>query len=56
MSQKCDFCKRIFKTKTSYTNHMKQCLKSIESSEELSLDIMMIENSECEILLNSEVK
>ncbi|RHZ89156.1 hypothetical protein Glove_18g84 [Diversispora epigaea] len=39
MSWKCDFCpQRIFTTKTSYTNHIKQCLKSVDSSEELSLE------------------
>jgi hypothetical protein len=54
MSWKCDFCQRIFTTNTSYTNHMKQCLKSVESSEELSLDIMMIDSMESEIL-NNEV-
>jgi hypothetical protein len=54
MSWKCDFCQRIFTTNTSYTNHMKQCLKSVESSEELSLDIMMIDSLESEIL-NNEV-
>jgi hypothetical protein len=56
MSWKCDFCpQRIFTTKTSYTNHMKQCLKSvsIESSEELSLDTMMFDSLES---LNNEVK
>ena len=53
MSWKCDFCpQRIFTTKTSYTNHMKQCLKSVESSEELSLDIMIIDSFE---RLNNEV-
>ena len=53
MSWKCDFCpQRIFTTKTSYTNHMKQCLKSVESSEELSLDVMMIDSLES---LNNEV-
>jgi hypothetical protein len=55
MSWKCDFCsQRIFTTKTSYTNHMKQCLKSVsvESSEELSLDTMMFDSLES---LNNEV-
>jgi hypothetical protein len=55
MSWKCDFCQCTFTTKTSYTNHMKQCLKSVESSEELSLDVMMIDSLESEILLNNEV-
>jgi hypothetical protein len=55
MSWKCDFCKHVYATKTSYTNHMRKCLKSVESSEELSLDAMMIDSLESEILLNNEV-
>lgn len=55
MSWKCDFCQCTFATKTSYTNHMKKCLESVESSEELSLDVMMIDSLESEILLNNEV-
>ncbi|RHZ90103.1 hypothetical protein Glove_8g76 [Diversispora epigaea] len=55
MSWKCDFCpQRIFTTKTSYTNHIKQCLKSVDSSEELSLEVMMIDSLENENLLNNE--
>ncbi|RHZ86160.1 hypothetical protein Glove_54g87 [Diversispora epigaea] len=55
MSWKCDFCpQRIFTTKTSYTNHIKQCLKSVDSSEELSLEVMMIDSLESENLLNNE--
>ncbi|RHZ90142.1 hypothetical protein Glove_7g33 [Diversispora epigaea] len=55
MSWKCDFCpQRIFTTKTSYTNHIKQCLKSVDSSEELSLEVMMINSLESENLLNNE--
>ncbi|RHZ50269.1 hypothetical protein Glove_502g47 [Diversispora epigaea] len=55
MSWKCDFCPQcIFITKTSYTNHIKQCLESINSSEELSLEIMMINSLESENLLNNE--
>ncbi|RHZ75790.1 hypothetical protein Glove_209g4 [Diversispora epigaea] len=39
MSWKCDFCpQRIFITKTSYTNHIKRCFESVDSSEELSLE------------------
>ncbi|RHZ82167.1 hypothetical protein Glove_113g57 [Diversispora epigaea] len=46
MSWKCDFCPQlIFTTKTSYTNHIKQCLKSVDSSEELSLEVMMIDTT-----------
>ncbi|RHZ88039.1 hypothetical protein Glove_26g260 [Diversispora epigaea] len=45
MSWKCDFCpQRIFITKTSYINHIKRCLESVDSSEELSLEVMMIDN------------
>ncbi|RHZ55434.1 hypothetical protein Glove_415g2 [Diversispora epigaea] len=55
MSWKCDFCpQRIFTTKTSYINHIKQCLKSVDSSEELSLEVMMIDSLESENLLNNE--
>ncbi|RHZ76423.1 hypothetical protein Glove_197g95 [Diversispora epigaea] len=55
MSWKCDFCpQRIFTTKTSYTNHIKQCLKNVDSSEELSLEVMMIDSLESENLLNNE--
>ncbi|RHZ80954.1 hypothetical protein Glove_130g90 [Diversispora epigaea] len=55
MSWKCDFCpQRIFTTKTSYTNHIKQYLKSVDSSEELSLEVMMIDSLESENLLNNE--
>ncbi|RHZ75791.1 hypothetical protein Glove_209g2 [Diversispora epigaea] len=55
MSWKCDFCpQHIFTTKTSYTNHIKQCLKSVDSSEELSLEVMMIDSLESENLLNNE--
>ncbi|RHZ78681.1 hypothetical protein Glove_158g31 [Diversispora epigaea] len=55
MSWKCDFCpQRIFITKTSYTNHIKRCLESVDSSEELSLEVMMIDSLESENLLNNE--
>ncbi|RHZ81369.1 hypothetical protein Glove_121g12 [Diversispora epigaea] len=55
MSWKCDFCsQRIFITKTSYTNHIKRCLESVDSSEELSLKVMMINSLESENLLNNE--
>lgn len=56
MSWKCDFCQRTFSTRTSYTNHIKKYLKDAELStdEELSLDVMMIDNSE--ILSNNEVQ
>ncbi|RHZ86679.1 hypothetical protein Glove_48g153 [Diversispora epigaea] len=55
MSWKCDFCpQRIFTTKTSYINYVKQCLKSVDSSEELSLEVMMIDSLESENLLNNE--
>ncbi|RHZ80482.1 hypothetical protein Glove_135g17 [Diversispora epigaea] len=55
MSWKCDFCpQRIFTTKTSYTNHIKQCLKSVDSSEELSLEVMIIDSLESKNLLNNE--
>jgi hypothetical protein len=54
MSWKCDFCQRIFENKSSYTNHVKnKCLKNAELSEELSLDVMMIDSLESEILLNN---
>ncbi|RHZ78270.1 hypothetical protein Glove_166g127 [Diversispora epigaea] len=55
MSWKCDFCpQRIFITKTSYTNYIKQCLESVDSSEELSLEVMIIDSLESENLLNNE--
>ncbi|RHZ80518.1 hypothetical protein Glove_134g22 [Diversispora epigaea] len=55
MSWKCDFCpQRIFITKTSYTNHIKRCLESVDSSEELSLEVMIIDSLESENLLNNE--
>ncbi|CAG8802367.1 1467_t:CDS:2, partial [Dentiscutata erythropus] len=41
----CNFCQRTFTTKTSHTNHVKRCLQSVaESSEELSLEVMMIDS------------
>ncbi|RHZ86622.1 hypothetical protein Glove_48g201 [Diversispora epigaea] len=55
MSWKCDFCsQRIFITKTSYINYIKRYLKSVDSSEELSLEVMIIDSLESENLLNNE--
>ncbi|RHZ86781.1 hypothetical protein Glove_46g125 [Diversispora epigaea] len=56
MSWKCNFCfQYIFITKTSYTNYIKRCLESINSSEELNLKVMMIDSLENENLLNNDI-